>query len=84
MNVQTAPSYIGDFGMDGAEVRARRLAFGWSQSRLARESGITHTTVQRVEAGMAANVTVDTLCRLARALNVAPTVLLRADCGAAA
>jgi transcriptional regulator with XRE-family HTH domain len=53
----------------GERVRTRRLELGWSQERLAEESGFHWTYVSSVERGER-NVTLMTIVRLARALDV--------------
>ena len=70
--------------MDGSKVRAYRQALGWPASELARRCGMNPSVISRIEAGLVHNTSVETLCRIARALQVTPGELLRADCGAAA
>jgi len=52
----------------GATVRGLREAKGWSQTQLARESGMTQSAVARFEAG-GTTPTLPALQRLARALD---------------
>ncbi|WP_033339283.1 helix-turn-helix domain-containing protein [Catenuloplanes japonicus] len=60
----------------GKSVRDLRQARGWSQSQLARESGMTQSAVARFEAGGTVP-TIPILERLARALGVDLTIGFR-------
>ena len=53
----------------GERVRARRLALGWSQMRLADEVGLHFTYVSSVERGER-NISLQNILRLAAALGV--------------
>lgn len=59
------------------EIRAKK---GWSQTDLARESGITQGTLSRIESG-AQEPRAQTLIKLADALNVKYTDLLESGAG---
>ena len=50
-----------------------------SRSELARKSGITARTIENIEYGKNKNPTIDTLKKLANALNVSVTQLLDLD-----
>jgi transcriptional regulator with XRE-family HTH domain len=39
----------------GPQIRAARQLLGWSQPRLSRESGVSISTVARIEMGLSAN-----------------------------
>jgi transcriptional regulator with XRE-family HTH domain len=54
-------------------IRERRM---WTQARLAKEAGVSPTTVSGIEAGRIARPHFGTLRRLANALGVDPQVLL--------
>jgi transcriptional regulator with XRE-family HTH domain len=53
-----------------------RKAKGWSQERLSLESGVTRSYLGGVERGQR-NIALVNICRLAEALSVSPSVLLR-------
>jgi transcriptional regulator with XRE-family HTH domain len=59
----------------GENVRAARLAKGWTQEDLAARSGLAVVQVSRVERGVR-EIRLTTLLRLLRALDVAPEGLL--------
>jgi transcriptional regulator with XRE-family HTH domain len=61
----------------GRNVRQIRKERGWSQEDLAFEAGLDRTYISGVERGVR-NPTVLVLSELARALKVAPSVLLEA------
>lgn len=63
-------------GKLGAAVRARRLRLGLSQEALAALADVSRTHVSEVERGTA-NVSILTLERLAKALNVELSDLLK-------
>lgn len=60
--------------MEGADVRDRLLAYradrGWSQARLAEESGVSETTIAHIETGANKRPRRITLMRLAQAFGV--------------
>ena len=60
----------------GARVRSLRKRMGWAQERLALESGLDRTYVGSVERGER-NIALINICRLAEALGVEPSELLR-------
>ena len=51
-------------------VRKARKKAGLSQDKLAREAGVAYNTVVKIESGENPNPTIDTLKKIARALNV--------------
>lgn len=59
----------------GANVRAMRLARGWTQEDLAEHSGLAPVQISRIERGKR-EVRLTTLIRLVRALDVPPGDLL--------
>lgn len=59
----------------GARLAALRKAVGWSQERLALESGVARSYLGGVERGQR-NIALVNICRLAQTLNVPPHVLL--------
>ena len=63
-----------------AEVRERRM---WTQVRLAREAGVSPTTVSGIESGRISRPRFGTLRRLARALGVNPEELMGSGEGGA-
>lgn len=65
----------------GAAIRDRRKAAGLSQADLATRAGVNAETVNRAELG--ANVTIDSLLKLTRALNVQLEITLRDPSGEA-
>ncbi|MDR2924574.1 MAG: helix-turn-helix domain-containing protein [Azoarcus sp.] len=62
----------GSFGMRLSEIRKGR---GWSQERLASESGLARSYVGGVERGQR-NIALKNICKLAIALGLSPSVLL--------
>ena len=60
----------------GENVRRLRERRGWTQDQLAEVSGLHYTYVSGIERGRR-NVTIDVLARMADALRVRPTELLR-------
>jgi transcriptional regulator with XRE-family HTH domain len=60
----------------GANVRAARLARGWTQEDLAHETGLATVQVSRIERGRR-EVRLTTLIRLVRALGVTSNDLLK-------
>jgi transcriptional regulator with XRE-family HTH domain len=62
-----------DIGERVQNVRRLRM---WTQARLAREAGVSPTTVSGIETGKIGRPHFGTLGKLARALDVAPEVLL--------
>jgi transcriptional regulator with XRE-family HTH domain len=63
------------FGMGERLENIRRVRM-WTQARLAREAGVSPTTVSGIETGKIARPHFGTLGKLARALGVAPAELL--------
>ncbi len=61
------------FGKRLAEIRRQK---GWSQERLALESGLARSYLGGVERGQR-NIAVVNICKLAHALGVEPAELLR-------
>lgn len=55
-------------GINRDRLAALRLARGWSQSRLGRESGIDQGTISRIESGESKSPSAATVARLAAAL----------------
>lgn len=62
----------GLFGLRLSEIRKTR---GWSQERLASESGLARSYVGGVERGQR-NIALKNICKLAGALGLSPSVLL--------
>lgn len=58
----------------GENVRAARLAKGWTQERLAQETGLATVQVSRIERGVR-EVRLTTLLRLLKALGSTPADL---------
>lgn len=63
------------FGMRLVELRKAK---GWSQEALSLESGVARSYLGGVERGQR-NIALVNICRLAEALKVAPSELLRFD-----
>ena len=63
------------FGMGVLVLRTRRLRM-WTQGELAREAGISPTTISGIESGKISNPQFGTVRKLARALGVEPEELL--------
>lgn len=59
----------------GEVLRQYRLARGWSQSMLSSRSKVDRTYISQIECGIH-SPTITVLCRLSRALQVAPSVLV--------
>lgn len=59
----------------GEVLRQYRLARGWSQSELSSKSKVDRTYISQIECGIH-SPTITVLCRLSRALQVAPSVLV--------
>ncbi len=57
-------------------LRHFRERAGLSQAELARQSGIAQSTISRIEAGLRRDVGLETIKKLARALQVSPRSLL--------
>lgn len=51
-------------------IRLHRKEKGFSQDRLSKEAGVAYNTIVKIESGENPNPTVDTLERIAKALNV--------------
>ncbi len=65
----------GDLERFGQNVRKARLARGWTQERLAHESGLAYPQVSRIERGKR-EIRLRTFVKLVRALDVSPAELL--------
>jgi transcriptional regulator with XRE-family HTH domain len=61
-----------------ARVVAVRKDRGWSQERLALESGLARSYMSGVERGLR-NISLDNICKLAGTLGVMPSVFLDFD-----
>ena len=59
----------------GEVLRQVRLARGWSQSMLSMKSKVDRTYISQIECGIH-SPTITVLCRLSKALQVAPSVLV--------
>lgn len=59
----------------GEILRQTRLARGWSQSTLSMKSHVDRTYISQIECGIH-SPTITVLCRLARALQISPSVLV--------
>lgn len=59
----------------GLALRARRRALGWSQEQLGLESGVQRNFISLIETGQN-QPTVATVFKLAKALGMAPSVLI--------
>jgi len=59
----------------GEVLRQQRLARGWSQSVLSAKSKVDRTYISQIECGIH-SPTITVLCRLSRALQVQPSVLV--------
>jgi HTH-type transcriptional regulator / antitoxin HipB len=57
-----------DLKQMGRRVAASRTLRGWSQKELAEQAGLTQATVARVELGQKHRVALDTLYKIAEAL----------------
>ena len=57
-------------------VELRKLR-GWSQNELARRSGVAQSTISRLEAGDTSGASLGVIEKLAEALDVDPSVLIR-------
>ena len=57
-------------------VKRFRLAKGLSQEKLAQEAGVTYSTLTKIEAGYNSNPKVQSLIRIAQALDVTVSDLL--------
>jgi len=64
----------------GEKIRITRYARGWSQAHLAKEAGISPSVISDLELGKHNNPRISTLWRIAKALGVSLTDLLRIDC----
>lgn len=59
----------------GEVLRQYRLARGWSQTVLSSKSKVDRTYISQIECGIH-SPTITVLCRLSKALQVAPSVLV--------
>ena len=71
-----ASSYNGTLRALRKKIRARREALGFTQEEMAERLHITTRHYQKIEAGEL-NVTLRTLCKVADALHVPPSELIR-------
>lgn len=55
-----------------------RMEKGWSQEKLSREAGISYQTLVKIERGSIENPKIETIIRLAKALNI--TIDKMVDC----
>lgn len=62
--------------IDGRKLRDLRLARGWTQSDLSRQSGVEQATISRLERGRTPNTYGTTIQALARTLGVEPAALM--------
>lgn len=65
--------------MKAITLREARKQQGWTQERLADESGVDQTTISRLETDPKPNPTRETIERLAKALGIAPSKLRFAE-----
>lgn len=63
-------------GTFGGRVRKRRLDLGWSQEKLAEESGLHWTYISSIERGER-NISLLNILRVAEALEIDPGKLVR-------
>lgn len=54
----------------GQRVREKREARGWTQVKLAEESGVDNTVISRIEGGRRTRITPEVIARLERALGL--------------
>jgi transcriptional regulator with XRE-family HTH domain len=59
----------------GEILRQHRLARGWSQSTLSMKSRVDRTYISQIECGIH-SPTITVLCKLSRALQVSPSLLV--------
>jgi len=71
-----SPSKKDPLVLFGQRVAERRKQLGWSQEKLALESGIARSYLGGVERGQR-NIALVNICRLAAALSVDPSELMR-------
>jgi transcriptional regulator with XRE-family HTH domain len=62
----------------GQRIRNLRVRRGWSQERLADESGVDRSYMSGIERGVR-NISILTLAKVALALGVSPSSLLQID-----
>ena len=53
-----------------SDVERKRVALGWTQARLAKESGVAQATISRIEAGEQKNLRLETVIALANVLGI--------------
>lgn len=58
-----------------SKVRNRRLELKMTQSELSRKTGISRTTLNKIESGRQTNVTTSTIVKIANALQADPASL---------
>ncbi len=61
----------------GEKIKMARTEWKWSQSKLAREVGISRNSMRRIENGESANFTAKTAVRIADVLSLELDYLLR-------
>ena len=61
----------------GEKIKTARKEFNWSQSRLAREVGISRNSLRRIENGDSLNMTAKTAVKIADTLALELNYLLR-------
>lgn len=57
------------------EIKRLRIAKGWSIRELAEEADIAKSQISDLENGQLQNTTIDTICKLSKALEVNPADL---------
>ena len=70
---------MADPGVLGRNVARLRVARGWSQSELARRSGVSQTFISSLEGGRRQGAEVNVAAALARALGVTVDELVREE-----
>ncbi len=66
----------GDMGDIGERIRKLRELRGWSQGKLAKESGVSRPLVNMVESGKRPNPTIDVVRALAKSLGISVGLLV--------
>jgi transcriptional regulator with XRE-family HTH domain len=60
----------------GAQIRAARALLGWTAAKLAEQSGLSSSSIQRAEAGAVGAMRAENLFRIQRALEQAGIIFL--------